>query len=144
MGVQGRSPQKLPQFWVNGDLVTKFNGLPLPSNTRPIGIPFVKEGATKPGTQAKPVSGILSRASDWEVLLDLNQRLVFPMEVAVTDMRPDLVIWSKRGRVVIIGELTVPWEDNTDKCHEYKRSKYLDLVHERETRGLVLGIGPKI
>ncbi len=88
------------------DLVTKFNGMSLPSNTRPSGIPFVKEGATKAGTQAKPVSGILSRVNDWEGLLDLNQRLVFPMDVVVTDMRPYLVIWSKRGRVVIIGELT--------------------------------------
>ncbi len=117
------------------ELVDKFNALPLPSNTRPTGIPFVKEGATKTVTKSKPVSGILSRANDWEVLLDLNQRLVFPMEVAVTDMRPDLVVWSKRGRVVVVGELTVPWEDNIDERHEFKKAKYLDLVHECETRG---------
>ncbi len=36
---------------------------------------------------------------------------------------------------MIIGELTVPWEDNIDERHEYKRSEYLDLVHECETRG---------
>ncbi len=117
------------------ETVDKFNALPLPSNTRPTGIPFIKEGATKPVPPTKPVSGILSRANDWEFLLDLNQRLVFPMEIAITDMRPDLVIWSKRGRVVIIGELTVPWEDNIDERHEFKRAKYLDLVHECETRG---------
>ncbi len=57
------------------------------------------------------------------------------MDIAITDMRPDLVIWSKRGRVVIIGELTVPWEDNIDERHEFKRAKYLDPVHDCETRG---------
>ncbi len=40
------------------------------------------------------------------------------MEVAVTDMRPDLVILFKIGRVVIIGELTVPLENNIDERHE--------------------------
>ena len=44
-------------------------------DTRPTGTSFVKEGATKAGTKSKPVSGILSRANDCEVLLDLNQRL---------------------------------------------------------------------
>ena len=60
------------------ELVHKFNALPLPSNTRPTGIPFVKKGATRTVSKSKPVSGILSRAK--EVFLDLNQRLVFPME----------------------------------------------------------------
>ena len=36
--------------------------------------------------------------------------------------------------VVIIEELTVPWEDNIDERHEFKRAKYSDLVHECETR----------
>ncbi len=31
--------------------------------------------------------------------------LFFSRLGAVTDMRPDLVVWSKRSRVVIIGEL---------------------------------------
>ncbi len=36
---------------------------------------------------------------------------------------------------VVVGELTVPWEDNIDERHEFKRAKYLDLVHECEARG---------
>ncbi len=37
--------------------------------------------------------------------MDLNQKLVFPPKVVFTDMRPDLVVWFKKGRVVVIGEL---------------------------------------
>ncbi len=47
-------------------------------------------------------------------------------------MRPDLVVWSKRGRVVMIGELSVPWENNIDERQDFKRTKYLDHVHECE------------
>ena len=50
-------------------------------------------------------------------------------------MRPDLAVWSKRGRVVVVGELAVPWEDNIDERNEFKRAKYLDLVHECKGRG---------
>ena len=49
-------------------------------------------------------------------------------------MTQDLVVWYKRGKVVVVRELTVPWENNIDECHEFKKAKYLDLLHERETR----------
>ena len=56
------------------EIVAKFNALPLPSNTRPTGIPFVKEGATKSVPPTKPVSGILSQANDWDSLVARPQK----------------------------------------------------------------------
>ena len=50
-------------------------------------------------------------------------------------MRPDLIIWSKEIKVIIIGELTVPWEDNIDERNECKRAKYQDLVSDIKSHG---------
>ena len=54
--------------------------------------------------------------------------LYFPRDTVTTELRPDLVIWSKKTKVIIIGELTVFWKDNIDERNEYKRAKYQDLV----------------
>ena len=67
--------------------------------------------------------------------LDLHSRLYFPPQIIVTDMRPDLIIWSEKSKVIIIGELTVPWEDNIDERNEYKRAKYQDLVSDIRSHG---------
>ena len=59
----------------------------------------------------------------------------FPEEISVTALRPDIIIWSEAGKEVIIGELTVPWEDNIDEAHERKLSKYTELAAECRDRG---------
>ena len=35
----------------------------------------------------------------------------------------------------MVGELTVPWEDNIEVANEYKRDKYTDLVLECTQKG---------
>ena len=60
---------------------------------------------------------------------------MFPQEIALTDLRPDLVIWSRKANTVVVGELTVPWEDNIEVANEYKRDKYTDLVLECTQKG---------
>ena len=79
---------------------------------------LVLESPTK-GSTKSPL-GILSAACDWELRLDLEKRLYFPPDIVVTDLRPDIVIWSKSARTVVIGELTVPWETNVDERREFK------------------------
>lgn len=44
------------------------------------------------------------------MLADISQRLTFPPEIASTNLRPDMVLWSPSLKVVNIIELTVPWE----------------------------------
>ena len=74
--------------------------------------------------------GLLTSAGDWEMLVDLERQLRFPQEIRSTALRPDIVIWSKRSKQVIIVELTVPWEDRVEEAYERKRAKYQDLQLE--------------
>ncbi len=59
---------------------------------------------------------------------DLRKKLVFPEEVAHTTLRPDIVLWSKAAKQVILVELTVPWEERIEEAYELKKAKYQDLA----------------
>ena len=98
-------------------------------------ISFVKEGSQSRSYSSKPRSNILSSADDWQVRCDLDAIGGFPEKISVTALRPDIIIWSETGKEVIIGELTVPWEDNIYEAHERKRTKYTELAAECRDRG---------
>ena len=51
-------------------------------------------------------------------------RSQFPQHIAVTEQKPDLVIWSDSTRVLIMVELTVPSERNVYAAHERKDYRY--------------------
>ncbi len=57
-------------------------------------INFVRERdkAHKTGTVVKNPPSSLQRASDWELIVDLKRKLIFPQSVAVTSLRPDMVL----------------------------------------------------
>ncbi|KAL1250852.1 hypothetical protein QQF64_018648 [Cirrhinus molitorella] len=63
----------------------------------PKAITFVREGdkTHKTGMVAKNPPSFLQRASDWELRVDLKRKLVFPQDVAVTSLRPDMVLLSR-------------------------------------------------
>ena len=50
--------------------------------------------------------------------------------IAVTNYRPDIVLWSQSTRQVILVELTVPWDDRMEEAFESKKAKYQDRVDE--------------
>ena len=91
-------------------------------------INFVTEGR---GSGSYGISSkrrnILTAANDWEMTADLSGGGTFPVEVAITNLRPDIVIWSASQQQVILGELTVPWEDNIQEAYERKYTKYTEL-----------------
>ena len=60
----------------------------------------------------------------------------------MTDMRPDLIIWSREAKIIIIGELSVPGEDNIDEGNEFKRAKHQELVFDIESRGWTVHLFP--
>ena len=64
--------------------------------------------------------------------VDLGKRLVFP-DVVQTILRPDIVLWSKTGKKLIVIELTVPWETRCEGAYERKKAKteLLDLCQEK-------------
>ncbi|GLD48568.1 uncharacterized protein AKAME5_000252500 [Lates japonicus] len=48
---------------------------------------------------------------DCKMQADLGQQLIFPHEIASTNLKLDLVLWSPSLKSVYIIELTVPWEN---------------------------------
>ena len=53
----------------------------------------------------------------------------------MTNLRPDIVMWSDAGQQVNLIELTVPWEDNLEEAHERKKTKYDALRDDCERKG---------
>lgn len=102
------------------------------SNNKPMFINFVKEGQQRSGNKKL---GLLSTASDWELRVDLQQQLKFPTEIVITTLRPDMILWSKSTRQVIMIELTVPWEENVQIAYERKRHKYQELSDDCREKG---------
>lgn len=74
--------------------------------------------------------GILTRANDWKLDVDIGKNLRFPPDIIVTSLRPDMVVTSRRSRTIIVIELSVPWENNIAERHEFKMSKYQNLTDE--------------
>lgn len=98
--------------------------------------------APRPRTTIKHPCSILQHASDWEMQADLKRKLVFPQEVAVTSLRPDMVLMSRSTRVIVVAELTVPWEDRLAISHQQKAAKYQDLIDEAVLKGWHASIFP--
>ena len=61
------------------------------------------------------------------VTVDLeDEEYCFPQDVAITDRRPDMVIWSDRS--ICLVELTIPFEAGMAEAAERKRAKYEELL----------------
>ena len=59
---------------------------------------------------------------------DLDSGFIFPGHIAITSLRPDLIVFCNRMKRIIIIELTCPCEENMESWHSIKLSKYLPLV----------------
>ena len=98
----------------------------------PHGISFIKAGQSAP-KQSQVKKSILDESDEWFMAVDLNKKLVFP-DIHTT-LRPDIVIWSRNHKRLLIIELTVPWETRCEEAHERKRDKYAELQRECTTQG---------
>jgi hypothetical protein len=101
--------------------------------TGPHFINFVKEGEKKSAKSTG--TGILHDSKNWEMLVDLGKKLKFPEEVTHTSLRPDIVMWSRSPKLMVMVELTVPWEERVEVSHEIKKGKYQDLADTCKERG---------
>ena len=79
--------------------------------------------------------GLLKVAEDWIFLADLEKRLVFPVDIVVTSLRPDIVVYSHSSSTVIMVELTCPCEENIEVQHNNKLMRYQDLKADCEVKG---------
>ncbi|MGH0146947.1 UNVERIFIED_CONTAM: hypothetical protein FKN15_009083 [Acipenser sinensis] len=66
------------------------------------------------------------------MLADVGQRLIFPHEIATTNLRPDIILCSGSTSLVHLVELTVPWEDAVDEVYGRKKHWYTQLAAEAE------------
>ena len=99
-------------------------------------INFVKS-AERPKNRGKPpgAEGLLAATQDWKMEVDLDKKLVFPHEITTTTLRPDIILWSPGRKIVIMIELTVPWETRAQQAHERKRLKYDQLLADCVQQG---------
>ncbi|KAJ8014448.1 hypothetical protein DPEC_G00040330 [Dallia pectoralis] len=113
-----------------------INSLPLRTTNSIPALTFIPEGEKRPNYRPiRPETGQLATARDWKMLADLGQQLNFPPEIAVTTLRPDLVLWSPSLKSVYIIELTVPWESSTEEAYEHNKLRYTDLAADAQQRG---------
>jgi hypothetical protein len=97
-------------------------------------INFVKTGETTQRQLPQKSSSILDGTTGWNMLVDLDSKLVFP-RIVQTNLRPDIVLWSNTGKRLIVIELTVPWETRCEEAYERKKAKYTELLDECKQRG---------
>ena len=80
--------------------------------------------------------GILHKANDWIIHVDLEEsKLIFPVHVWETSLRPDAVMISNSKKIVIMLELTSPMEENIIDRNIYKRKKYNELLENCRSKG---------
>ena len=72
---------------------------------------MVFKAGEKPQAQAKVAGGPLTTAWDWQLNVDQGKQLKFQETIAVTTLRPDVVLLSETARQEVLLELTVPLED---------------------------------
>ena len=74
---------------------------------------------------------LLHLANDWELKYDdALEPLMFPIHIAQTSLRPDMVLFSNLTKQVILLELTVPMEANIIQRHIDKETKYNKLLDD--------------
>ena len=54
----------------------------------------------------------LAASDDWELLVDMDHsKIVFPPEILSTSKRPDIVIWSRESKTVVLLKKTSKQQD---------------------------------
>ena len=97
-------------------------------------VTFVSAGGTR---KVSPITRVCSgaRGREWEVLVDIKSRLVFPQDIVITNMRPDMILRNDKQHKLWIVELTVPYETNIMESHHRKSLKYEELRQACELKG---------
>ncbi len=103
---------------------------------------FVPAGHHQEQRRTSKDASILQSARDWKLEVDLDKKLVFPPEIVITTLRPDMVLWSPTTKLAYVVELTVPWEEGVEEAYERKNNKYSDLAAEASQNGWKTNIFP--
>ena len=103
-------------------------------------IKFVQEGAIVRARNLQPKAEkqrcILDEACDWEIMSDLPWKraegsfFMFPVDVALTNAQPDVIIVSRVKKICVVFELTAPLEENIVSRHTKKMTKYIKEIQD--------------
>ena len=105
-----------------------IKALPPTPPKRLIKLSFVKAGKSVQKSKVKPTV-ILHLASNWVIVSDLQNSYIFPGHIALTSLRPALVIFLNSLKRVILIELTYPCEENMESWHSIKLIKDNQRLH---------------
>ena len=61
-------------------------------------------------------------------------RSTIPLECTQTNLIPDICIFWKRDKKLLVIELTVPFETNLHKANDFKSNKYASLISDIEAK----------
>ena len=97
---------------------------------------FVKSGSVRKSNNKpeKRCSNLLSETDDWKLTVDFDASIPFPITDVPTTLRPDIVIYSLKRRIVIWGELTVPNEERIKQSAIKKIARYKNLADALELK----------
>jgi len=59
-----------------------------------------------------------------------------PANLVPTSQRPDIFVFDSSSSKAMIAELTVPFEQNINKSHDFKQNKYASLLADLNDRGI--------
>ena len=103
-------------------------------SSKPNHIQFVRAG--EKCRKKNGFEGILHSADDWSLISDSSdKKLVVPPYLAITTLRPDILLISKKQKQVAIIELTSPSEENFQSRHSDKVLKYSPLCQDIRSKG---------
>ena len=76
----------------------------------------------------------------WKFYCDLDGATkiagtTIPPDILPTQQRPDLVLINESSKSIIIIELSIPFEQNIHKTHDYKQNKYASLTADLQEQG---------
>jgi hypothetical protein len=107
-------------------------------------ISFVPQGQGNSGSRRHqgPVGrrqlavGLLGGIHDWVLMGDgVSENYSVPLELAITSLRPDILLFSFSSKSCILLELTVPFEDGVCAAADRKSQKYQALQQEIASNG---------
>ena len=98
-------------------------------------INFVKIEQVTGKKQVYQGNSYFQGSQDWEMKADLDRQLQIPVEIAVTNQRPDLILYSHRAKKIGVIELTIPSEERVGVSNEIKKLRYAELVEECNRKG---------
>ena len=64
----------------------------------------------------------------------------FPFQLALTELRSDIVLFSKSSKREVLLELTCPCEENMENWHSQKLDKYTQLSEVIEDNGCAIDL----